>query len=88
MHYLLSAPGKVAFSIGNLDIYVYAIMVTFGILAALITAAVLASKRKVSLDFIFELFLWVVVLAIVFCRVFYVVPRIGKDYHLDSWAGF
>ena len=85
---LLCAPDRVAFSIGNLDIYWYALIVTLGILSALVTVAILASKRKVSLDFIFELFLWLIVLAIIFCRVFYVVPRIGTVYHLDSWDGF
>lgn len=87
MNFLL-AMDRVAFSIGKLDIYWYAIFVTTGILCALLTAGVLARKRNLSYDFILELFLWVVILAVVFCRVFYVVPRIGSEYFLDSWDGF
>ena len=74
---LLSAPGRVAFTIGGLDIYWYAIMITMGLLLAFALVSVLLSKRGIGMDFALELFLWVVILAVIFCRVFYVVPRIG-----------
>ena len=85
---LLCAPGRVAFSIGGLDIYWYAIMITIGMLLALMLVAHLLEKRGVGMEFALELFLWVVVLAVIFCRVFYVVPRIGSTYDLSTAEGW
>lgn len=62
-------------------------MVTFGILAAFGLFMLISYKKGIDVDFSLELFLWVVPLAVVFCRVFYVVPRIGDEYRLDSWQG-
>ena len=85
---LLSAPGRVAFTIGGLDIYWYAIMITMGLLLAFALVSVLLSKRGIGMDFALELFLWVVILAVIFCRVFYVVPRIGTTYDLTTAEGW
>lgn len=77
---------KIAFSLfdGNLTVTWYAIFVTLGILLAYFLYLFLASKRKIDIDFSLELFIWVVVLAIICCRLFYVVPR--KEYYpIDSW---
>ena len=94
---LLCAPGRVAFSIGGLDIYWYAIMITIGMLLALMLVAHLLEKRGVGMEFALELFLWVVVLAVIFCRVlsFRVsVPlttsarrKVGKKYLICAKAG-
>lgn len=86
--YLLGAPDRVAFSIGDLDIYWYAVLITIGMLLALWLVSHLLEKRGVGMEFALELFLWVVILAVIFCRVFYVVPRIGKTYHLDTAEGW
>lgn len=85
---LLSAPGRVAFTIGGLDIYWYAIMITMGLLLAFALVSVLLSRRGIGMDFALELFLWVVILAVIFCRVFYVVPRIGTTYDLTTAEGW
>lgn len=77
---------KIAFSLfdGNLTVTWYGIFVTMGILLAYFLYLYLASKRHIDLDFSLELFIWVVVLAIICCRLFYVVPR--KEYYpIDSW---
>ncbi len=77
---------KIAFSLfdGNLTVTWYGIFVTLGILLAYFFYLFLASKRKIDIDFSLELFIWVVVLAIICCRLFYVVPR--KEYYpIDSW---
>lgn len=86
---LLTAIDRVAFYLpGGRPVYWYGIMVTLGILAAFGLFILISYKKGIDLDFSLELFLWVVPLAVVFCRVFYVVPRIGTEYRLDSWDGF
>ena len=80
---------KIAFSLfnGSLTVTWYGIFVTLGILLAYFLYLFLASKRKIDIDFSLELFIWVVVLAIICCRLFYVVPR--KEYYpIDSWDAF
>lgn len=77
---------KIAFSLfdGNLTVTWYGIFVTMGILLAYFLYLYLASKRNIDIDFSLELFIWVVVLAIICCRLFYVVPR--KEYYpIDSF---
>ena len=77
---------KIAFSLfdGRLTVTWYGIFVTAGIILAYFLYLYLANKRKVDIDFSLELFIWVVVLAIICCRLFYVVPR--KEYYpIDSW---
>lgn len=77
---------KIAFSLfnGSITVTWYGIFVTLGILLAYFLYLFLASKRKIDIDFSLELFIWVVVLAIICCRLFYVVPR--KEYYpIDSW---
>lgn len=77
---------KIAFSLfdGRLTVTWYGIFVTTGIILAYFLYLYLANKRKIDIDFSLELFIWVVVLAIVCCRLFYVVPR--KEYYpIDSW---
>lgn len=77
---------KIAFSIfdGRLTVTWYGIFVTMGILLAYFLYLYLANKRRIDIDFSLELFIWVVVLAIICCRLFYVVPR--KEYYpIDSW---
>lgn len=63
-------------------------MVTMGIMLAFGLYMLVSYKKGIDVDFSLELFLWVVPLAVIFCRVFYVVPRIGTEYKLDSWQGF
>ena len=77
---------KIAFSFldGRITVTWYGIFVTAGIILAYFLYLYLADKRKVDIDFSLELFIWVVVLAIICCRLFYVVPR--KEYYpIDSW---
>ena len=61
---------------------------TMGLLLAFALVSVLLSKRGIGMDFALELFLWVVILAVIFCRVFYVVPRIGTTYDLTTAEGW
>lgn len=86
---LLTAIDRIAFYLpGGRPVYWYGIVVTLGILFAFGLFMLISYKKGIDVDFSLELFLWVVPLAVVFCRVFYVVPRIGTEYRLDSWEGF
>ena len=68
---------KVAFSIGNLDIYWYAICIVLGIIISLI----LCLKTKENFRINFEDFLEVIVFSLVFgligARIYYVIFRLA-----------
>ena len=86
---LLSAKDNVAITLpGGFEIYKYALMITFGIILSFALYLILAHKRGIDLDFSLELFIWVVPMAVIFCRIFYVVPRLGDEYTLTTWQGF
>ncbi|MDE6276372.1 MAG: prolipoprotein diacylglyceryl transferase [Clostridia bacterium] len=84
----LLAIDRVAFTLFNRPIYWYGIVITFGIILAFCLYLLLAYKRKIDFDFSLELFIWVIPMAVAFCRIFYVVPRIGDEFSLSSWDGF
>ncbi|MDE6474455.1 MAG: prolipoprotein diacylglyceryl transferase [Clostridia bacterium] len=84
----LLAIDRVAFTLFGNPIYWYGIVITLGIILAFCLYLLLAYKRQVDFDFSLELFIWVIPMAVIFCRVFYVVPRIGDEYSLSSWQGF
>ncbi len=71
---------QIAFTIGNIDVAWYGIIVTTGIICAFLMFLHMGKQQKLDLDFTLETFIWVLVLAVIFCRVFYVVPRIGTEY--------
>lgn len=79
---------RVAFELFGRPIYWYGIVITLGIILAFCLYLLLSYKRKVDFDFSLELFIWVIPMAVIFCRVFYVVPRLGDEYSLSSWDGF
>ena len=86
---LLTAKDNVAIVLpGGFEIYKYALVITFGIIMSFALYALLAQKRGIDLDFSLELFIWVVPMAVIFCRVFYVVPRLGDEYSLKTWGDF
>ena len=70
----------VAFSIGNIDIAWYGLVVTFGIICAFLMFLHMGKQQGLIIDFTLETFIWVLVLAVIFCRAFYVIPRIGTEY--------
>lgn len=89
MQNMLIALDNIAFRLpGGRPVYWYGIIITCGIILSFLLYLLLAKKRNVDLDFSLELFIWVVPMAVVFCRVFYVVPRLGDEYSLSSWDGF
>lgn len=78
---------EVAFSIGNITVRWYGIFVTLGIVLAYFLYLFLSRKRGIDLDFSLEAFIWVLVCAVICCRLFYVLPR-EEYYPVDSWEAF
>ena len=62
----------IAFEIGSLSVRWYGIFITLAILIGYGVACLNAKKRGLTVDFMLELFLWVVPFAIVFARLSYV----------------
>ena len=62
----------IAFEIGSLSVRWYGIFITLAILIGYGVACFNAKKRGLTVDFMLELFLWVVPFAIVFARLSYV----------------
>ena len=62
----------IAFEIGSLSVRWYGIFITLAILIGYGVACFNAKKRGLSVDFMLELFLWVVPFAILFARLSYV----------------
>lgn len=69
---LLSAINKIAFTIGNLEVAWYGIIIVIGMIAGLAIICFECKRVNLNVDDAVELFLWVIPLAVVFCRVFYV----------------
>lgn len=78
----------VAFTIGNLDVYWYGIIITGAILIATIFCMYECKRHKGTSDYILTLFLWVVPLAIVFARLAYVIFHPHDFFPLESWDDF
>ena len=70
----------IAFSIGNIDIAWYGIIVTTGIICAFLLFLHMGKQQGLVIDFTLETFIWILVLAVVGCRLFYVIPRLGTEY--------
>lgn len=77
----------IAFSIGSITVRWYGVFVTLGIILAYGLYLFLAGKRKIDIDFSLEAFIWVLICAVICCRLFYVLPR-EEYYPIDSWDAF
>ena len=73
---------RVALSIGNIDIYWYAIIITFAIIVGFIWAKANDGKYNVKYDDIFDLSLFMIPIAIISARAYYVIFNL--DYYLKS----
>ena len=80
----LGTPDPVAFSIFGYSIRWYAIMLTCGILAGFFLLLVRGKKRGLSEDDTYDIFLYVVPLAVLGARLYYVLFEL--DYYLDHPA--
>lgn len=73
---------RVALSIGNIDIYWYAIIISFAIIVGFIWAKVNDGKYNVKYDEVFDLSLFMIPIAIISARAYYVIFNL--DYYLKS----
>lgn len=88
MAFALSAIDKVAFSIGSLDVRWYGLILVSGMIAGLIYICIECKRINLTSDDAVELFLWLVPLAIVFARIFYVIVRPDEYFPWHSWDDF
>ena len=82
---ILANIDPVAFHVGSLTVRWYGIFITAAILIGYVVTCFNARKRGISLDFMLELFLWVVPFAILFARLSYVLFH-PKDFIVHSWG--
>ncbi len=75
----------VAFHIGSLTVRWYGLFITLAIVSGFIVACINAKKRGIKVDFMMELFLWVVPIAVVFARISYVLFH-PQDYIIHNWS--
>ncbi len=93
MNNLLSI-NRIAFKIGNLEIYWYGIIITAAILIATIYCVFEFKRHKASVDYVLTLFLWVIPLAVIFARLAYVIFHPSDFFPFVSgnretwWEGF
>lgn len=92
MNNLLSI-NRIAFKIGNLEIYWYGIIITAAILIATIYCVFEFKRHKASVDYVLTLFLWVIPLAVIFARLAYVIFHPSDFFPFASgsrtwWEGF
>lgn len=84
----LSAIDKIAFTIGNLEVAWYGIIIVIGMIAGLTIICFECKRINLNVDDAIELFLWVIPLAVIFCRVFYVAVRPSEYFPVESWDDF
>ena len=88
--YVLSTASdpRVAFSIGNLTVQWYGLLIVCGMLLGLLYACWQAKRVGLTSDDAVELFLWLIPLAIVFARLLYVIPRADEYFFTEKYHGW
>ena len=81
---ILSNINPVAFEFGDFSVRWYGIFITSAILIGYIVTCINARKRGISVDFMLELFLWVVPFAVLFARLSYVLFHPAK-FAVHEW---
>jgi len=85
---LLSAIDKIAFYVGDVPVAWYGIIIVIGMIAGLVIICFECKRVNLNVDDAVELFLWVIPLAVIFCRVFYVGARPDRYFPVESWDDF
>lgn len=84
----LLAPNKVAFEIGNLSVKWYGIIITLAMLLCLVYAMIEFKRLGLKSDDALEAFLWIIPIAVVFARIFYIMVRPEEYFPWNSWDDF
>ncbi len=79
---------RIAFSIGNIDVRWYGLIIVCGMLLGLLYVCNQAKKINLKSDDGVELFLWIIPIAIVFARLFYVTSRAKEFFPWHSVDDF
>ena len=74
----LCALNKIAFTVGGVEVAWYGIIIVIGMIAGLTIVCLECKRINLNADDAVELFLWVIPLAVIFCRIFYTVLTGGK----------
>jgi phosphatidylglycerol:prolipoprotein diacylglycerol transferase len=92
MNFLLGAIDPIAISLGPIEVRWYGVIIAFGIVLAFLVAQSEMVKRKFHPDFLTDLLIWAVPLAILGARLYYVFSK--WDYYsqnpgqiLQVWEG-
>ena len=78
----MNLPDRVAFTVFGISIYWYAILISIGIIAAVIVAGICAKRRNMPTDTPIDLCLLAVPLGLIFARLYYVL------FNLDYYKTF
>ena len=84
----LCALNKIAFTVGGVEVAWYGIIIVIGMIAGLTIVCLECRRINLNADDAVELFLWVIPLAVIFCRVFYVAARPEVYFPIESWEDF
>ena len=79
---------RTAFTIGTLEVQWYGLLITIGMIIALIIAMMHMKQIGHHADEAIELFLWVVPLGVIFARLLYVAVRPEEYFSPDKWVNF
>ncbi len=80
---------RIAFSIGNIDVQWYGLIIVCAMIIGLFYVIRECKKVNLTGDEGVELFLWVIPLAVVFARILYIVPsRVDEYFPWNSWDDF
>lgn len=73
---------KIAFSIGNTDIYWYAILMVFAFLISIIIFKIKNGKFGIKLNDVLDLIVFIIPISIICARIYYVIFKL--DYYMQN----
>lgn len=85
---LLSAINRIAFTIGDVQVAWYGIIIVSAMLLGLVYLMWQCTAIGLNRDDAVEFFLWVIPLAVIFARILYVVVRPDEYFPWNSWDDF
>lgn len=88
MDYMLSAINRIAFTIGDVEVAWYGILIVSGMLLGLLYLISQCSRIKLTTDDAVEYFLWLIPLAVIFARILYVAVRPEVYFPIENWDDF
>lgn len=78
---------KVAFTIGNLSVHWYALIILLGVVAGFLYATLFAKREKLETDYLYDVLLWGLPSAIICARAYYVIFNFSL-FRDDLWSVF